>query len=44
MNEGSSAGAARLLKDVGITAAKALRGGLDAWHAAGFPLEIIEEK
>jgi len=37
-NEGSSARAARLLKDVGITAAKALRGGLDAWRAAGFPL------
>jgi hypothetical protein len=35
MNEGSSARAGRLLKDVGITAAKALRGGLDAWHAAG---------
>ena len=40
-NEGSSARAARLLKDVGITAAKALRGGLDAWRAAGFPLEAV---
>jgi rhodanese-related sulfurtransferase len=39
MNEGSSARAARLLKDVGIAAAMPLRGGLEAWRAAGLPLE-----
>jgi rhodanese-related sulfurtransferase len=30
-----------ILLSAAITAAKALRGGLDAWRAAGFPLEAV---
>jgi rhodanese-related sulfurtransferase len=41
MNEGRSARVARLLKDVGTIAAKALRGGFrGAWRATGLPLEL----
>jgi rhodanese-related sulfurtransferase len=39
MHEASSARAARLLKAAGIKTVKALKGGLDAWRAAGYPLE-----
>jgi membrane protein DedA with SNARE-associated domain/rhodanese-related sulfurtransferase len=38
-NEASAARAARLLADVGLTRARPLAGGLEAWAAAGFRLE-----
>jgi 3-mercaptopyruvate sulfurtransferase SseA len=42
MNEASSARAARMLQAAGVTRVKALRGGLDGWRAAGYPVETVE--
>jgi rhodanese-related sulfurtransferase len=42
--EESSAGAAQMLARRGITTTAALVGGLDAWKAAGLPVETGPEK
>jgi rhodanese-related sulfurtransferase len=39
-NEASAARAARRLIDRGYTRARPLRGGLDAWIAAGYAIEL----
>jgi membrane protein DedA with SNARE-associated domain/rhodanese-related sulfurtransferase len=42
-NEASAAEATKLLMNSGFTRVRPLCGGLDAWIAAGYPIEEIEE-
>ena len=43
-NEASAAFAARKLMDRGYISVRALRGGLDAWAAAGYEIELRRGK
>ena len=40
-NEASAAQAAKLLRQRGLSRVRPLRGGLDAWVAAGYPVEAL---
>ena len=42
-NEASAANAAKQLMNRGFTRVRPLYGGLDAWIAAGYAVEVLEE-